>query len=201
MTLPTGIRVAWRQVPAGSARRDVSRALLAELVAGARFRSRCPACGADHGRIHVDGADAAVSVSYVEGWAVAVAAWGHERVGVDAVPVDAGGLERVLPDDAGERAVMSAPSSTAPARAWARVEAVLKADGRGLAVDPRRVEVTPVTSGWSARVRSSPFGESPTRGGSAANARERRWRGWDVDGPNGVVIAVAVVARAETAPV
>ncbi|WP_144785693.1 hypothetical protein [Microbacterium sp. BH-3-3-3] len=198
MTLPTGIRLAWREAPAGCARRDVSRALLAELVPGARFRSRCPACGGDHGRIHVEGADAAVSVSYVEGWAVAVAARGHESVGLDAVPADAGGLERVLPqlvpgepDDLESRApeawADADGSSAAPARAWARVEAVLKADGRGLTVDARRVDVRGNGGTWVARILPSTSSSL-----SAGEGLSRGWRGWDLDGPANVVLAVAV---------
>lgn len=198
MTLPAGIRLAWREVAADSARRAVSRALLAELVPGARFRSRCWACGGDHGRIHVEGADAAVSVSYVAGWAVAVAARGDERVGLDAVPADAGGLERVLPQLEpgrpadlesgawGARADASVSSATA-ARAWARVEAVLKADGRGLTVDARRVDVQGNGGTWVARILPS-----ASRGPSPAEGLPREWRGWDLDGPANVVLAVAV---------
>lgn len=204
MTLPTGIRLAWREVPAGARRRDVSRALLAELLPGARFRSRCPACGGDHGRIHVEGADAAVSVSYVEGWAVAVAAQGLERVGLDAVPTDAGGLERVLPrpappgpDDlespAPEAWADAGGSSAAPARTWARVEAVLKADGRGLTVDARRVDVQGNGGTWVARILSSaPRGRPRANEGDPAEGLPREWRGWDLDGPANVVLAVAV---------
>ncbi|OZD47315.1 hypothetical protein CH252_20725 [Rhodococcus sp. 06-1477-1B] len=163
MTLPAGIRVAWCEVPVGAERRATSRAVLADLLPGARFASRCPSCGGDHGRVHVEGADAVVSVSYVEGWAVGAAASGYERIGVDAVRHDAGDLERVL-------------SGAADARAWARVEAVLKADGRGLAVDPARVDVREAASGWEARID----GGAP-------------YRGWDLAGPAGVVLALAVL--------
>ncbi|MFJ4161215.1 hypothetical protein [Microbacterium testaceum] len=208
MTLPTGIRLAWHEVPAGSARRDVSRALLAELVPGARFRSLCPACGGDHGRIHVEGADAAVSVSYVEGWAVAVAARGHERVGLDAVPADAAGLERVLPrlkpggpDDLESPALEvredAGGSIATTARAWARVEAILKADGRGLTVDARRVDVQGNGDTWTARILpSASRGPSPANKGDTAEGLPLEWRGWDLDGPANVVLAVAVKSAA-----
>lgn len=163
MTLPAGIRVAWRRIPPATARRETSRALLAELLPGADMVSRCPACGGEHGRIRVRGGDAAVSVSYAGGWAVAaVSTVAGRGIGVDAVPLGAIGLDRVL-------------GSAVSERAWARVEAVLKADGRGLTVDPRRVEVHDGTDGWTAAVDEV--------GG---------WAGWDVDGPEGVVIAVAV---------
>ncbi|KZE43048.1 hypothetical protein [Microbacterium sp. T32] len=163
MTLPSDVRLAWRRVPAGLARRTVSRALLAELLPGAEFVSRCPACGGDHGRIRVVGMDASASVSYAAGWAFALAVPGRMRVGLDAVPADTDGLDRVL--------------SGGDARAWARVEAVLKADGRGLAVDPARVHVTdPFAPGsdWSARIDDG----TPVAG-------------WDVAGPPGTVVAVA----------
>jgi len=208
VTLPAGIRVAWREVPAGSKRRDVSRALLAELLPGARFTSRCPACGADHGRVRVEGADAAASVSYAGGWAVVATASGHESVGVDAVPGNAAGLERVLPPVVCDRPAGLETSATRAeaghraaggeqARAWARVEAVLKADGRALGVDPRCVEVTLNGARWSARVRSPSSDSAEAGDDGEAGARERRWRGWDLDGPDGVVLAVAVEARAD----
>lgn len=163
MTLPADVDVRWRRVPAGADRRDVSRALLAELLPGASLVARCARCGGAHGRLRLSGTDAAVSVSYAEGWAFAVSAFGATRVGVDAVPVAAAGLERVLPG--------------ADARSWARVEAVLKADGRGLALDPASVRFGgPIPDGadWTARI-----GDGPAL------------TGWDVVGPAGVVLAVA----------
>ena len=163
MTLPADMLVAWRPVPAGVARRTVSRALLTELLPGAEFASRCPACGGAHGRIRVSGVDAAVSVSYAPGWAFALTAPGHTRLGLDAVPADTSGLDRVLP--------------FGDARSWARAEAVLKADGRGLAVDPARVRVVDASApgaDWTATIDD---------GDSVA--------GWDVAGPPGVVVAVA----------
>jgi len=150
-------------VPEGVARRAVSRALLAELLPGAEFLSRCPACGGDHGRIRAVGVDAAVSVSYAAGWAFVVTTPLHRRIGLDAVPAGADGLDRVLP--------------RGDARAWARVEAVLKADGRGLTVDPARVRVADASvpgSDWSARIDD----DAPVAG-------------WDVAGPTGVTVAVA----------
>lgn len=172
MTLPPGIHVAWRAAPPDEPRRDASRALLAELLPGARFVSRCPLCGGDHGRIRVEDRDAAVSVSYVPGWTVVAVTREYGRIGVDAVPADAAGLDSVLPGGA-------------DARAWARVEATLKADGRGLAVDPARVAVHESADGWRARVVDSPDSRDATA----------EWRGWDLDGPDGVVAALAVPRR------
>nr|WP_154923842.1 hypothetical protein [Microbacterium testaceum] len=231
MTLPAGIQVAWRAVPPGAPRREASRALLAELLPRASFVSRCASCGGEHGRVRVEGVDAAVSVSYVPGWAVVAVTRDHPRIGVDAVPAEAGGLERVLPGRSAERAragVEDVPvraggavdarewargrrvpagvggavdareparvedaaaarvHGTADAREWARVEAVLKADGRGLRVDPSRVTVQETEDGWVARI------VEPDRRPSGASRIE--WRGRDLDGPAGVVLAVVVGA-------
>ena len=165
MTLPRGVRVAWGEVSDTVSRREVSRALLSALLPGATFVSRCPRCGGDHGRIRVSDSDAAVSVSYAGGWAVAMVAEGWARAGIDVVPADARGLDRVLPG--------------ADARAWARVEAALKADGRGLEVDPARVEVAGgAGDAWAARVD------------------EGTWvTGHDLAGPPGLVAAVAVATE------
>lgn len=163
MTLPAEVTLAWRRVPDGVERREVSRALLAELLPGAAFVSRCPRCGGPHGRVRVLGGDAAVSVSYAEEWAFVVTAPGWRCVGLDAVPASTAGLDRVLPGG--------------DARSWARVEAVLKVDGRGLTVDPLRVRfadsVVPGAE-WTASIDD---------GVCVA--------GWDVEGPSGVVLAVA----------
>lgn len=172
MTLPAGLVVAWGEVPAGVARRAVSRRLLAEVVPEARFLSRCPACGGDHGRVHVEGTDATVSVSYAPGWSVVAMTRGRGRLGVDAAPRGAHGLERVL------------PNLPADAVAWTRVEAVLKADGRGLTVDPARVEVrADAGPTWRAVIRDGDHDDAIT---------PRMWHGWDLDAPDGVVAAVAL---------
>ncbi|MEV7828261.1 hypothetical protein [Microbacterium enclense] len=231
MTLPAGIQVAWRAVPQGAPRREASRALLAELLPRASFVSRCASCGGDHGRVRVEGVDAAVSVSYVPGWAVVAVTRDHPRIAVDAVPAEAGGLERVLPGGSAERAwagvedvpdraggavgarewaarvedvtarvhgeadarewahvkdVTARVGGAIDAREWARIEAVLKAEGQGLRIDPSRVTVNASEDGWVARI------VDPDRRPSGAGRSE--WRGWDLDGPAGVVLAVAVGA-------
>lgn len=166
MTSPGGVRVAWRAVPPGADRRAVSRSLLTELLPGARVSARCARCGGDHGRVRVSGVDATASVSYANGWAVVAVRRGDDRVGIDAVAADATGLERVLPE--------------ADAQAWARVEAALKADGRGLAVDPGRVRITERGRGeWDWTIDAT-----------AASV------GFDVEGPPGVVVSVAVAPEA-----
>ena len=199
MTLPSGVAVAWREVPAGVPRREVSRALLAELLPGATVSSRCASCGGDHGRPRLAGTDAAVSVSYAPGWAVVALTRIPARIGVDAVPRDAGGLERVL------------PHGTADATGWARVEAVLKADGRGLAIDPARVEVRPIldadhillpAAGDARAGGAGPGGTGVARwqawiGGDGSDGDRsplppRLGRGWDITAPAGVVAAIGI---------
>ena len=134
--------------------------LVAELL-GADARdvvidARCPRCGLQHGRPRVMAPAAAVgigvSVSHTEGTTV-VAAARSRAVGVDAEPahLDA---ERAA---AIHEIAGAAPDGAAPVRHWTRVEAVLKADGRGLKVDPRGILFTAIGgSPLSARVADRP---------------------------------------------
>jgi 4'-phosphopantetheinyl transferase len=165
VSLPDGVRVAWREIAGGVERRSVSRALVSELLPGARLSSRCARCGGDHGRLRVSGVEAAASVSYAGRWAMVATLEGEGRVGLDAVPADVSGLDRVMPG--------------ADAWAWARLEAVVKADGRGLEVDPARVRIDARDDGtWSGAIDDDPA-----------------FDGYDVEGPEGVVVAVAVLTR------
>lgn len=166
MSLPPEIRVSWGEVPDGMPRRPVSRALLAALLPGLPVQQRCARCGADdHGRLRVGGGTAVASVSYAGPWAVAATAPAAfaSAIGIDAVMAGAAGLERVLPP----------PSDSGM---WARLEAVVKADGRGLRVDPARVRVEGETDAWTAWI----------------DGGDRGLRGWDVVGPPGLRIAVAM---------
>ncbi|CAL4859207.1 hypothetical protein [Microbacterium sp. MM2322] len=138
---PDGVVVGWRTVPetAGSGRtaeaRVAGRHLLREAlsllgVADTGIRQRCEVCGGvDHGPLRSD--DAAISVAYAPGVVVAAAA--HARaIGID-VERDAGTLPGL---DA-----LFAPSPPPDAGGWTAIEAALKADGRGLRVDPATVVV------------------------------------------------------------
>ena len=113
------------------------------------FDRTCATCGSHrHGKPTVAGhPELSVSLSYAGGLAVVALSRGGE-VGVDVEVVDdsdfegfnavtldpseAPGLDRVGADQLG----------LARARVWARKEAVLKASGHGLAVDPRQVVVS-----------------------------------------------------------
>ncbi|WP_345799875.1 chemotaxis protein CheY [Microbacterium sp. AZCO] len=168
--MSTGVRIAWRAIPHGMPRRDAAWGLLVSMLpASARLSNPCPRCGGPHGPVRVEGADAVASVSYAG--ELAVVAVGDSRaigIGIDAEPEsdprrDAAGLDGVL--GPGEASL----------RAWTRVEAALKADGRGLRVDPATVRVRDTPSGWIADVPD---------GGA--------FEGWDAEGPTGVLVSVAV---------
>ncbi|MGP6203330.1 chemotaxis protein CheY [Microbacterium sp.] len=175
------IRLGWAPVTDRDHRREVAWRLVRELIGqpGIRISNRCPRCGADHGPVEVEGVAVTASVSYAAGWAVvALAPAGAGTVGVDAEPeVD---LRR---DRTGLTGVLGAGPATT--RDWVRVEAALKADRRGLRVEPALVHVTGTdgsddTTGasWRARVPG----------------RAHPLLGWDLDGPPGVLVSAALAS-------
>jgi 4'-phosphopantetheinyl transferase len=112
--------------------------LLGELQPGVVHQldaGPCPHCGGAHGPVVVADAAAVVSLSYAADLVVAAVAPAQliSAVGLDAEPNTAGS-ER-LTDLA--KLIGGAPASAL--RRWTQLEAVLKADGRGLRVDPQRV--------------------------------------------------------------
>lgn len=180
-TPPTRLQLAWKVVPSGAARRDVAWDLLREMLApGAELSNPCARCGGPHGPVRTTDASARPAVAYASGVAVAaVASRGSGTFAIDAEvetePVrDAAGLNGILGARSGVRL-----------RDWVRVEAALKADGRGLRVDPGTVAVVPVGGqGWQAVVAGGPM-----------------IAGWDVDGPPGLVISAAFSEASEAARV
>jgi len=153
--------------------------LVVELVAvdarDVAIDARCPRCWLQHGRPRVMAPAAVgigVSVSHAEGTTI-VAAARFRTVGVDAEPahLDA---ERAaaIHEIAGE-----APDGAAPVRHWTRVEAVLKADGRGLEVDPRGILFTAI----GGRPLSARVGD-----------RSERYTLLDVDAADALCVTVAV---------
>ncbi|BDZ65306.1 hypothetical protein GCM10025877_22440 [Agromyces mangrovi Wang et al. 2018] len=107
---------------------------LARVPAGAfTIDAACPRCGGTHGRPTVTGPGRPVhvSIAHAAGRAFAVAAF--SPVGIDAEPLDT-----PSPRLDAARALTGGGRGDPLAR-WTRVEAVLKADGRGLEVDPAEV--------------------------------------------------------------
>lgn len=171
------VEVAWQEVAAGADRRATAWRLLGRLLPrDAVLGNACPRCGAPHGPVAVTGAPFAASVSYAGGFAVVAAA---ARRDVSALGVDAEAVADGHRGEPGLAAVLGLSSATLTD--WTRVEAVLKADGRGLRVDPGRVRVQASAHGWTARV--------PADDGLS---RPVAYRGWEVAGPPGLAISVAV---------
>lgn len=120
--------------------RALVRRLLAELFPGAEAAvtsAVCPHCGEPHGGILIEGVDAVASVSHAGGLVVAAvaASGGGRRLGVDLELVAEGAVR--LDDLAG---LIGGPRDDV-LRRWTLIEAVLKADGRGLRVDPAEVRL------------------------------------------------------------
>ncbi|WP_125131419.1 chemotaxis protein CheY [Microbacterium sp. 10M-3C3] len=138
------------------------------MLPGAEVVSVCSRCGGDHGRPVLRGGGPALSIAYAGGYAVVAVAAEASAVGIDAEPErsDDLNLDRVLRAGAG-------------LRDWVRVEAVLKADGRALRIDPGAVRITEEEDRWCARF--------PRRAGSIT--------GWDAAGPPGMLVSVAVIPR------
>ncbi|WP_341997761.1 chemotaxis protein CheY [Microbacterium sp. LWH7-1.2] len=167
------VDVAWAEVPPRPPRREHAwRLLTGMLPAGAELSNACSRCGGPHGPVIVSRAPFIASVTYAGGYAIVAVAASRDAaaLGVDAEPEhdvrrDAAGMAGVLGD--GEATV----------RDWVRVEAALKADGRGLRVEPATVVVSAAAGGWTAAV---PDGEV--------------YIGWDAPGPPGILVSVAVLS-------
>jgi 4'-phosphopantetheinyl transferase len=117
--------------------------LLGVEVRDVRVSARCARCGGEHGRplVSVSGRTDRVTASVSHAGGTTVAAVSDRDVGIDGEPI-AGRDDRF----AAIRTVVG-PSAEGLAdgmhvlSAWTTVEAVVKADGRGLEVDARRVRV------------------------------------------------------------
>ncbi|WP_091230393.1 hypothetical protein [Microbacterium sp. 3J1] len=116
------------------------RALIRGLVREVSGRSevsidsRCERCGRHHAAPRADGVS--LSVSHTEGLVVAAAAPWPASVGVDIEPSSS--AARVA-----ELASLFAPAAAPDLAGWTRLEAALKADGRGLDVDLGTVRMLP----------------------------------------------------------
>lgn len=175
-----------------SAARACLRRLVARLAgvpeAGVRIEARCPDCGGPHGRPVVmapPGArDVSVSLAYAGLSLVAAAASGRP-IGVDAELRDQGPQT-----DARSQAIriLAPGSGDDPLRHWTRIEAVLKADGRGLRVDPRAVVFERRAAGLVAEVAE--VAEVAGVAGIAADAG--RYDVQDIDLGDDLVVSAAL---------
>ncbi|MFG6504423.1 chemotaxis protein CheY [Microbacterium sp. P05] len=170
------VHLVWAAVADGDDRRDVAWSLIRTLVPAARISNPCPFCGGPHGPVRLDDAPLLASVTYAGVYAIVglTARANASRLGIDAEPLVDG-----VRDRAGLTGVLGR-GRPADVRAWTRVEAALKADGRGLRIEPAEVEVTRGASGWAARVpgRYAPLS------------------GFDLTGPPGIVVSAALVTPA-----
>ncbi len=123
-------------------RRNLTRAVVADILGvpprSVWFDRSCPRCGdPSHGRpvLRRPGAEVGISVSSSSG-VVAVALGPTRRIGID--------IERVGTEPGEDDRGSDAP--TVDASTWTQKEAVLKAFGVGLRVDPRTVVVAAGTT-------------------------------------------------------
>lgn len=128
------------------------RHLAAELIgvgpAEVDLVAVCPDCGGPHGKPQLIGSSLHLSLSHSAVAVVAAASW-DGPVGVDVEALD--------PSAAALAAIGTVAGEESLER-WTRVEAVLKADGRGLRVDPASVSFdggTASIAGSGARYRVS----------------------------------------------
>lgn len=174
-----GVTVSWRRIADGMPRREAAWALLRELLpAAVRLSNPCARCGGPHGAVRIEGADFVASVSYAGEYAVVAVG---DRAAVSAIGVDAEPADDPRRDAAGMEGVLG--RGEASVRSWTRVEAALKADGRGLRVDPATVRIDETPDGWTAAVP----------GGGL-------FFGADVAAPPALVVSVAVRPRVSSAP-
>ena len=116
------------------------RALIRDLVLRlgggpvVHLDSACARCGDDHAVPRTDGF--VISVSHADDLVVVAVAPGVAPLGVD-VEANAGHA-RVT-----ELGPMFAPAPAPDLAGWTRIEAAIKADGRGFAIDPREVRLQP----------------------------------------------------------
>jgi phosphopantetheinyl transferase len=130
---------ALRHQPARLARFLAGRAALLRAAAELgeehiMVEARCFECGVSHGRPTAAGAGTPLHLGLAHAGGLAFAVAARAPVGIDAEPVDTPPGRMVAIGDI-------APGHGDLLRRWTTIEAVLKADGRGLRVAPSAVHV------------------------------------------------------------
>jgi 4'-phosphopantetheinyl transferase len=128
----------------------------------------CRRCGASHGPVVVAGAPVLASLAYADDGLVVAAAAPVADAGRLGIDVEADAADETRRADLTR---LLGGTDEPVLRRWTRIEALLKADGRGLLVDPGGVRLRP----GSGRI----LGEST------------RYRLADVPGPSGYLISLA----------
>lgn len=147
--------------------RDLVRRLRA--VDEVRIDSRCTRCGEDHGAPRTHGV--ALSVSHADDLVVVAASRDAEMLGVD--------LEAVAAESRmAQLAPMFAPAPAPDLAGWTRIEAAVKADGRGFEIEPSAVRMHPLPS-------------LPGEWSAALPGRAIRLRVATIAGPDGYVLSIA----------
>lgn len=121
-----------RRAQAFLAGRSLIRTLVSRISGSGdvRLTSRCARCGEPHGRPRADGVS--LSVSHAEDLVVVAATAGANPLGVD---IEAEAASRRLL----ESGPMFADGVAPDLAGWTRIEAAVKADGRGFEIDPSEV--------------------------------------------------------------
>ncbi|MFZ4894543.1 4'-phosphopantetheinyl transferase family protein [Plantibacter sp. Mn2098] len=191
--------------------RALLRATAAELVGAApdevRIIATCPECGTEHGRpeaILPDGRRVHVSLSHSPTATVAVASLAGD-IGVDVEMIDAArfaGVEDVAlsaRERAGWLQLPKRQRLPALAQFWTRKEAVLKAIGTGLRVDPATIEVTTPSRDHAPRVLVLPaaLAGPAALARPAAPALSTSIRLQDVQLSQGLAASIAIILTAD----
>lgn len=190
------VHVTWAESDAHALLRAVVADRADARPGEVEVQHRCRTCGAtDHGRpLVVVAGRPGPQVSLARAGRLSIVAVADREVGIDLeravvpAPSEPPRLEAVVLSERERGPLAGAPDGRTAAvlRAWVRKEAVLKALGHGLVVDPRLVEL-------------STEGPRPKLVGWGGPGRRPQIRLLDIDAGPGLVAAVACVGRRRVA--